>query len=152
SVCVVLVSVGVATFPGELVDELVPQARFIPTTSRPSWSEEDDWTSFHELLFAGGVDEVVGRPRSLFSNRLVLTDQRFVDPDTLDRFVVSHSFRGRDLRRAVFNGADLRKGDFTGAMLNGASFERAKLQNAQFGCANKLGADCTWLQGALLTN
>src|SRR5262249_1844176 len=118
-----------------------------------------------ETLFAGEVDEVSGRPRSLFSNRLVVTDQIFVDPEKVDKIEVSHSFRGRDLRQAVLTRVDLRKADFTGAMLNGASLEGAKLQNARFGCAStailardrRLGRDrrwpedgCTWLQGASL--
>jgi uncharacterized protein YjbI with pentapeptide repeats len=166
SVCVVLLSVGVATFPGERADEHVPDIRFIPTTWRPHWSKKEDWTSLHDLLFAGAADEVTGRPRSLFSNRLVLTDQSFVDPDELDNVEISRSLRGRDLRHAVLNRADLRKADFTGAMLNGASFLMSKLQNARFGCANRgTNTDtetddkesqggqwpddgCTWLQDA----
>jgi uncharacterized protein YjbI with pentapeptide repeats len=170
--CVFLFSVGVATFPGEQADEHVPAIRLIPTTWRPHWSKKDDWTSLHELLFAGAADEVSGRPRSLFSNRLVLTDQSFVDPDKLDNIEISRSFRGRDLSHAVLNRADLRKADFTGAMLNRASFVGSKLQGAQFGCAERgTGTDtetddteaegkesagrrwpadgCTWLQGAL---
>jgi uncharacterized protein YjbI with pentapeptide repeats len=168
SVCVFLLSVGVATFPGERADEHVPAVRFIPTTWRPHWSEKDDWTSLHELLFAGAADEVIGRPFSLFSNRLVLTDQSFVDPDKLDNIEISHSFRGRDLSHAVLNRSDLRKADFTGAMLNNASFFNSNLQDAQFGCAyreTKTGTEtddkrsarqrwpddgCTWLQFALL--
>jgi hypothetical protein len=110
SVCVVLLSVGVATFPGERADEHVPDIRFIPTTWRPHWSKKEDWTSLHELLFAGAADEVSGRPRSLFSNRLVLTDQSFVDPDELHNIEISHSFRGRDLSHAVLNrGVNLRR-------------------------------------------
>jgi len=168
SVCVFLLSVGVATFPGERVDEHVPDVRFIPTTWWPHWSKKNDWTSWHELLFAGAADEVSGRPRSLFSNRLVLTDQTFVDPDKLDNISTSHSFRGRDLSYAVLNRADLRKADFTGAMLNGASFVSSMLQDAKFGCADRgtktdtetndkeaagrrwPDDGCTWLQGASL--
>ena len=158
SVSVLLLSVGVATFPGEWADEHVPDTRFIPTTWRPHWSKKDDWISFHDLLFAGAADEVSGRPRSLFSNRLVLTHQSFVDPDTLDNIDISHSFRGRDLSHAVLNGADLRKADFTGAMLNRAGFFQSNLQDAHFACAH-IETDkstgrrwpddgCTWLQGA----
>jgi len=165
SACVVLFSVGVATFPGERANEHVPDVRVIPTNWGPHWSKKDDWTSLHELLFAGTADEVSGRPRSLFSNRLVLTDQSFVDPGKLDNIEVSHSFRGRDLSHAVLNRADLRKADFTGAMLNGALFLWSKLQEARFGCAER-GANtdtetddkesagrwpddgCTWLQDA----
>jgi uncharacterized protein YjbI with pentapeptide repeats len=169
SACVLLFSIGVATFPGERTNEHVPHIRVIPTTWRPHWSKTDDWKSLHELLFAGTADEVSGRPRSLFSNRLVLTDQSFVDPDKLNNIEISHSFRGRDLSHAVLNRADLRKADFTGAMLNGASLLSSKLQDAQFGCgergtntdtetddkesAGRRWPDdgCTWLQDADLS-
>jgi uncharacterized protein YjbI with pentapeptide repeats len=114
---VVAFSILLATFPGEFLND-----RFA--------------MPLRETLFAGAADEVSGRPRSLFSNRLVLTDQIFVDSEKMDKIEVSHSFRGRDLRQAVLNRADLRKADFTGAMLNQAGFELAKLQKARFGCAD----------------
>jgi uncharacterized protein YjbI with pentapeptide repeats len=119
-----------------------------------------------EELFAGVVDEISGRPRSLFSNRLVLTDQSFVDAEKIEKIEVSRSFRGQDLRQAVLNRADLRKADFTGAMLNGASLDDAKLQGVRFGCGNRATPEgderrgrgrrwpddgCTWLQGASLS-
>jgi uncharacterized protein YjbI with pentapeptide repeats len=169
SVCVFLFSTGVATFPNEWTDDHVPHIRVVPAAWPPHWSKPDDWNSLHELLFAGAADEVSGRPRSLFSNRLVLIDQSFVDPDKLDNIEVSRSFRGRDLSHAVFNRADLRKADFTGAMLNGALFFSSNLQEANFGCAlrgtntdtetdSKESAGrrwpddgCTWLQNADLT-
>ena len=117
------------------------------------------WTlPLREKLFSGEVDEVTRRPRSLFSNHLVLNDESFVDND---RLVVSHSFRGRDLRQAMLNDADLRNADFTGAMLNDVHFQGAKLQRAQFRCGNtgrKSGFTaeelrwpeygCAWLQNA----
>jgi Pentapeptide repeats (8 copies) len=135
SLCAIFVSVSVATFPGEWVEEHLPSLRVVPlfgfgpVITRPGQS----WTSLHELLFAGEVDGVSGRPLSLFSNRLVLIDQSFVDADKLDKIEVSQSLRGRDLRMAVFDRTDLRKVDFTGAKLNGAKFVDAKLSNARFG-------------------
>jgi uncharacterized protein YjbI with pentapeptide repeats len=135
NLCVAVFSVCIATFPGELTDEYLPTVRIVPTAWWPHWSSKDDWTSLHEVLFAGTPDEVSGRPNSLFSNRLVLTDQSFVEPDKLDKVDVSRSLRGRNLRQAVLNRADLRKADFTGAMLDGARFELAKLQSANFSCA-----------------
>jgi uncharacterized protein YjbI with pentapeptide repeats len=167
SILIILFSVGVATFPGELANERLPDIRIIPTTWRPHWSKKDDWTSLHELLVAGTADEVSGRPRSPFSNRLVLTDQSFVDPEKLESVNISHSFRGRDLSHAVLNRADLRKADFTGSMLNGASFFGSNLEDALFECAERgTGTSteiddkesarrrwpddgCTWLQDAL---
>jgi uncharacterized protein YjbI with pentapeptide repeats len=105
----------------------------------------------HELLFEGEPD-VRGRTSSWFSNRIVLPNQSFVDAEKLDKIDVSHSFQGRDLRRAVLNGADLRKASFIGAALNRASFLGAKLQNARLGCpgaeAEPNPGSCAQLQGA----
>ena len=89
--CLVIFSVCIATYPGELVDQLLPTVRVVPT-SWWRWPSEKNWTSLHKLLFAGAPDEVLGRPASLFSNRLVLTDQSFVDPDKLDKVDFSRSF------------------------------------------------------------
>jgi uncharacterized protein YjbI with pentapeptide repeats len=166
STLIILFSACLATFPGELADEHLPDIQIVPTTWRPHWSKQDDWTSLYKLLFAGAADEVSGRPRSLFSNRLVLTDQSFVDAAKLEDIKITRSFRGRDLSHAVFNRADLRTADFTGAMLNGASFFRSTLNEALFDCAER-GAGrsteidddesvrpqwpddgCTWLQNA----
>jgi len=145
----------IATYPGEWIDQAFPKVRFVPATWPPDWSSKRDWTSLHELLFAGEVDELSGRPRSLFSNRLVLTNQSFVDDQEVDKVEFTRSFRGRDLRQAVLNRVDLRKADFTGAMLNGASLDYAKLQEAKLGCGKPsiiypTPKDCTWLQGASL--
>ena len=122
SACVSSSASALRPFQVNWPTNMSPHIRVIPPTWGPHWSKEEDWKSLHELLFAGTADEVSGRQRALFSNRLVLTDQSFVDPDKIDNIEVSHSFRGRDLSHAVLNRADLRKADFTGAMLNGASF------------------------------
>lgn len=151
SLCVAVFSIGVATFPGEWTDQHFPSARIVPTTWWPV--EADDWDSLHALLFAGASDEVTGQPRSLFSNRLVLTSQIFVDPDKIDKAVVGLSLRGRDLTQAVLAGSDLRKADFTGALLDGAVLRAANLENANFGCAASQPSsfNCTSLRGADLT-
>jgi uncharacterized protein YjbI with pentapeptide repeats len=112
-------------------------------------------SSLQELLFEGDVDRVSGRPRSVFSNRLVLTNQSFVvDPEKLDKITVSHFFNGRDLRLAVLNLADLRKADFTGAQLQDASLDRAQLQGARLDQAQLQGArlNGAQLQAARLVN
>jgi uncharacterized protein YjbI with pentapeptide repeats len=153
TLCVVIFSIYLATFPGEWMDEYLPYKFYVPTTWRPHWSEEDDWMSLYALLFKGAVDEVSGRPRSVFSNRLVLTNQSFiVDPEKLDKITVSHFFRGRDLRLVVLNFADLRKADFTGAQLQGASLEGAQLQGASLKGAQLQDArlSTAQLQGASL--
>jgi Pentapeptide repeats (8 copies) len=124
TLCVVVFSIYLATFPGEWIKTHLPE---------PS--------SLQALLFEGDVDPISGRPRSLFSNRLVLTDQSFVaDPEKLDKFTISHSFRGRDLRLAVLYSADLRKADFTGAQLKGALLGWAQLQGARLQGAELQGA------------
>jgi uncharacterized protein YjbI with pentapeptide repeats len=121
SIVVVIFSICLATFPGEFTNDRLPGGRF--------------WHFLREPLFAGVVDEVSGRPESLFSNRLVLTDQRLIDPDKLDKVEVTHSLRGRDLTAAVLNRTDLRKVDFTGAVMDNVRLLGAKLQQARFGCA-----------------
>jgi len=64
-----------ATFPGEWVDQSLPTLRLIPTSWWSSGPTQKDWTSSHEMLF----------DRGWFSNRLVLTDRSFVNPDKLDK-------------------------------------------------------------------
>lgn len=153
SFCVFLFSINLATFPGEWVDEHIPNVRIFPTFERNVFPPATRWLSLHDLLFAGAIDEVNGKPRSWFSNRLVLTGQSFYDHDKHDKVEVSRSFRGRDLRQVVLTRADLRKADFTGAMMNGAQLEYAKLQNARFVCADTgKGIGCVWLQGASLSS
>ena len=84
TLCVAIFSIYLATFPDEWLDEHLPELRYVPATWRPLWSKKDDWTSLHALhtlLFEGAVDPVSSQPSSVFSNRLVLTDQSFiVDP------------------------------------------------------------------------
>jgi uncharacterized protein YjbI with pentapeptide repeats len=152
TLCVFLFSWSLATFPGEWAHDDFPALHIIPTSLSPHWSIREDWTSLHELLFAGKVDEVTGRPTSWFSNTLVLTDQSFVDPDKLDKTEVSHSFRGRDLSRALLFRTDLRKADFTGAILNQAVLAFSRLQGARFNCSlgNETPAGCAQLQDANL--
>jgi hypothetical protein len=114
TLCVVIFSTYLATFPGEWMRVHLPEPALLQA-----------------LLFEGEADFVTGRPRSVFSNRHVLFGQRFVvDPEKLDKITVSHSFRGRDLRWAVLTLADVRKADFTGAELQGASLVGAERQGA----------------------
>jgi hypothetical protein len=155
TLCVVIFSIYLATFPGEWMKTHLPELRYIPTTWWPDRSEEDNWTSLQALLFEGHVDDVSGRPESAFSNRLVLTNQSFViDPEKLDKITVSHRFRGRDLRLAVLYLTDLRKADFTGAQLQGAMLWSAQLQGARLDDAQLQGAMLlrAQLQGARLDN
>jgi hypothetical protein len=67
-----------ATLPGEWLDEHAGNKQWIPPNCVTAWlgaKDEHDkpiWTSFHDLLFNGGVDDVTRRRKSLFSNTLVL--------------------------------------------------------------------------------
>jgi hypothetical protein len=86
---------GVATFPGERLDETLRPLRFVPT-KWPPWKSlglranqtpditGPEWISPHELLFAGVVDEVARRPTSWWSNRLVLPNIDVIDHTKFD--------------------------------------------------------------------
>jgi uncharacterized protein YjbI with pentapeptide repeats len=174
-----LVPVGLAftaaTFPGEGLDEWIGKRQWIPPSSA-KWSDQKDWrsflttwygqegwTSFHDVLFNGEVDDVTRRRKSLFSNTLVLPGfdaleaARIDDPKKLDSVKHTLSLRGRHLEGAVFNGADLRKADLEGAQLQGAALDHADLQGARLDRAMLQGAslnsaqlDGAWLDGAQL--
>ena len=130
----VLLVVTIATFPGEWLDENLPTVRLIPTTwaawTIPSvqaiQTAGSGWATLHELLVAGQISYVTGRPESLWSNVLVLPNF-----EVGDRVL---SLRGRSLEGAVLAFAHLRKADFTGASLAGAIFAGADLRGTKFGC------------------
>ena len=44
TLCVVIFSTYLATFPGEWMKTHLPELRYILATWRPHWSEQDDWT------------------------------------------------------------------------------------------------------------
>ncbi len=150
----VLLVFTVATFPGEWLEETLPELRFVPT----SW-DLSERASPHELLVAGKVDFVARRPKSLWSNRLVLPGIEVIDHAKLDTEVkisalpLTVSLRGRHLEGAVLPGAVLRKVDFTGARLTDAVLRNADLREAKFGCDETgSGRKCADLRGALLDN
>ena len=127
-----------ATFPGEWLDEHAGKRHWIPPNRVTSWLGQKDWTSFHELLFNGEVDNVTRRRKSLFSNTLVLPEfdaleaVKIDDPKKLDFVKQTLTLRGRHLEGAIFYFADLRKADLREAYLQGASLYNAKLQGAWF--------------------
>jgi len=100
-----------------------------------------EWTSLHDLLVAGDVDLVARKPRSLWSNRLVLPGidvidhAKFDSEEKIEALRETFSLRGRRLEGAVLIGSGLRKVDFTGARLQGAELEDADLREASIGCA-----------------
>lgn len=151
AVSLFVLSVFIATFPGEklhgngiarLVDGIGPAVRVAcasgPKTKLESGletaTENCERLTLSEALFDGPVNEVTGVPRSLFSNRLVLTNRDFVDDEKLAMVETTRSFRGRRLERAVLVRTDLRKADFTSARMTGADLSGAKLQGARFDC------------------
>jgi hypothetical protein len=127
---VVLVT-AIATFPGEWVEGGLPSLRLIP------WKDQRDkpWrlASLHELLVAGEVDLAARKPKSLWSNRLVLPGFDAIDHTKFDSeakiesLAATVSLRTRHLEGAVLTGASLRKADFTAAQLQGAQFDQSDL-------------------------
>ncbi|WP_165190212.1 pentapeptide repeat-containing protein [Caulobacter soli] len=124
TLAVLIFSVGLATFPGEIVyDNVVARALDAGMAAMTA-----DKVKLSRLLFEGDFDAASARSTSLFANRLMLAEARLSDP------AKPLSLRGRDLSNAIFRRADLRGADFSGANLTGASFIEAKLQSAWFGC------------------
>jgi hypothetical protein len=144
----VLVTVTILTFPGEWLEKNLPPVRFIPTTwaawQLPSvqaiQTAGSGWVTLHELLFAGEVNYVTGRPQSLLSNVLVLPNFEVEDRGNSEAAgkipISSHglSLRSRSLEGVVLAFAHLRNADFTGASLAGAEFGGADLREAKFEC------------------
>jgi hypothetical protein len=161
----------IATFPGEWIEDRLPSVDFIPFVKgiapndeegrRPAHNFENGFRllSLHELLVAGEIDSGARRPRSLWSNRLVLPGLDIVDYTKFDTETKiagrSHTvvMRSRHLEGAVLIGANLRKADFGQAHLRGASLNNAQLQGASFEYAQLQGAslDDAHLQGASLS-
>jgi uncharacterized protein YjbI with pentapeptide repeats len=185
SILPLLLALTIATFPGEWLEEHLRSLPIVPT-DWPTWGAESDqatnaaeknrgifaelklrtaaalgsmgWTSPHQLLVAGEVNYVTGRPQSLWSNVLVLPNFELGDRvkfDAQGKVAISSdalSLRGRSLEGAVLVRAHLRKADFTGAFLAGANFRRADLREANFEC-DFIGdvPNCTSLEGAFLS-
>jgi len=164
----VLLVFTIATFPGEWLEEKMPTVRLVPTTLE-AWQlpsieaiqkAGSGWATLHELLVAGTVDFVTGKPQNWWSNVLVLPNFDIGDRLKFDaggKIALSPetvSLRGRRLEGAVFVDAHLKKADFTGAELAGANFLRADLREAKFNGAQLQGASLVVapLQGASLSN
>jgi uncharacterized protein YjbI with pentapeptide repeats len=113
-----------------------------------------------DALLHGPIDMVEGRPKSWFSNVLVVPNKKLIDDNAENSDFPSFSLRGRNLSGAVLIGSDLRNVDFTGANLNEAHLERALLTRAKFRCGSTFDVrtktsgwpedECTWLQLASL--
>jgi uncharacterized protein YjbI with pentapeptide repeats len=151
-----------ATFPGDLIDEWIGPWEIIPPNQVTAWlgQDEDGWTSIHNILFHGKVDQTTLRRKSYFSDTLViayfdaLAADKIADPKKLDAVKQTLNLRGLNLEGAVFLKADLRKVDLRDAQLQGASLAGAQLQGAILDGAQLQGATLDWakLQGANLNN
>jgi uncharacterized protein YjbI with pentapeptide repeats len=113
----------IATFPGEWLEN---ELRALPVIA-----------SLRKALVAGDVDPNARRPKSLWSDRLVLPGLDVIDHTKLDTeakiaaLPVTVSLRARHLEGAVLIGAGLRKVDFTGSYLDGADLAQADLRGAK---------------------
>jgi len=129
----------IATFPGEWLEaELSSLPPIVP---------------LRKALVAGEVDTWARRPKSLWSDRLVLPGLDVIDHAKLDTeakiaaLSVTASLRVRHLEGAALIGAGLRKVDFTGSFLDGANLGSADLRGVNLQDATLPGAS---LQGAQL--
>ena len=99
-----------------------------------------EWTSLHDLLVGGDVDLVARKPRSLWSNRLVLPGidvidrAKFDSEEKIKALPETLSLRGRRLEGAILIDSVLRKADLTAAQLQGAVLLAADLRDAKFIC------------------
>jgi uncharacterized protein YjbI with pentapeptide repeats len=97
-------------------------------------------------LFAGEVDDITRRRKSLFSNTLVLPGfdiyqaLKIDNPEKVKSQDHTFDLRGRRLDGAVFTGANLAKVDLTGAHLEGALLDAAQLPGARLDHAHLQGA------------
>jgi len=135
----------VATFPGEWLEANVPSVQFIPQAT--NHGRGYNFISLHELFVGGKVNEVAGRPLSLWSNRIVLPGVDIMDNSKFDSASkiagLSHTIvlRSRRLRGAVLVNANLPKADLSGAQLQGAFLRNARMPGADLTFANFQGAD-----------
>jgi len=134
---------AIATFPGEWLEERFKDFRPIGL--------------LRKALVAGTVDFSAQKPKSLWSNRLVLPGFDVIDHAKLDETRITTlpqtaSLRARHLEGAVLIGAVLRKVDFTAARFENAELRSADLRSASLEGAQLQGADLTsaQLQGAIL--
>jgi uncharacterized protein YjbI with pentapeptide repeats len=182
SLAPVLLVTTIATFPGEWLEDTVPSLQFIPWKDRKEQTDEKNkrWrlVSLHELLVAGDVgplgklvslrefliaskevDFGARKPKSLWSNRLVLPGfdaidhARFDSEAKIEAASETVSLRARHLEGAILIGAKLRKADLTAALLQGAQLDHSDLRGAKFDCGNNQEhppQQCARLQGASL--
>jgi len=137
SLALVLLVFEVSTFPGESLNENPLSVGFLP---------------LRKLLVAGEIDYAARKPKSLWSNVLVLPNIDVLDHAKFDTeakiaaLPETLSLRGRRLEGAVLLGARLRKVDFTAARLQEAKLSGADLRETNWRCEPQ----CADLRGAQL--
>lgn len=150
----IILFVFIAAFPGESHYEFLKKIKILPgfTSINDSGDRNSSsklWQiSLTQYLFEGPINDVHGKTAGLFSNRIIVTDQDFVDDEKIEKIAlrernhepsadgskIINSFRGRDLRGAVLDRADLRRSDFTAANLRDASLNGTQLSHSKFNC------------------
>ena len=146
SIAALIFSNLIATIPDERLDRTAALLWPVPVdpSANPNGAGR---TAFGPTawLFDGRVDQIKGKPESLFSRNLVVINTQLVPPVNPEPEEASLNLRGRDLRFATFDRSDMRRADFTGADLTGTSFVRTGLIKAQLGRSTMAGTD---LRGA----
>ena len=160
-------SLATVTFPGERLQEMIPDVPLVPRLPRPLEIETVDLTfpvyefgivifdTLHNLLVGSTGFASFDKYRSPWPNRLVLPDLDIKEHTKFDKNEkialrsVTIRLRERHFEEAVLIGANLSKVDFTGAQLGGALLDDANLQEARFECTSKLSG-CADLRHASL--
>jgi uncharacterized protein YjbI with pentapeptide repeats len=140
--CAFLLSLAIATFPGERLERLlakVDKPRLL--SSLQDWAFDPNsgrWLHFSNTLQLSGLN--------------IYDNPKIDDPEKVKWRDYVFFAGGRDLRGAILNNSNLQKVDFTGANLQGASFSLAQLQLASLDGAQLQGAQLNGakLQGATL--
>jgi Pentapeptide repeats (8 copies) len=149
TVCALLFSWGLATFPGEWQTEHL--AAWRPIRERDE-AQRPIIVSIHDWVFESKIDSINRRRRWPVSSTLVLTGFNIYeglnidDPDKVKGRDFVFRARGRDLKGAIFDFATLPKVDFTGAELEGARLNSAQLDRASFDAARLQGASLVGAQ------
>ena len=155
---VALLSLFVATIPGERLDVMARKALGAPEHRVPARERRFESVSLPFLTFVSLPSD--GSLLGVFRRHLEVTDADLVVDKDVTAGEPSLNLRGRDLRFAKLDRSDLHQADFTGANLDGASLAGADLRGAYLHCAglnqlllaeNRAGARCTSARGADLT-
>jgi uncharacterized protein YjbI with pentapeptide repeats len=156
----VLLVTTIATIPDEWLEENLPSLQIVPW-----WKDETDpqepreWrlASLHELLVAGEVDMAARRPKSLWSNVLVvpgidvIDHVKFDSEEKIEALPETISLRARHLEGEVLIGAVLRKANLTAAHLQFARLTGSDLRGAKADCIGDVAQGCAQLQNAELS-